>query len=322
MERIAPRAVPRTGDDSPASGLAGYTWRMTGWHQVAVCMVALASAAVTVVPLELQRRLINDAIEGGSLRWLAILGGLYAGVLLVQALMKLALRLYQAWLSESAIRYTREHLSGLVNARQHAATGEPGDGSGGEGSGGEAVSVIEREVDRVGGFVGEGPSDLFATVGMLVAILTYMVVVEPMVALACAPFLLPQLILIPLIQRHLNRLTEHRLTLLRESADAIADSAAVEDVIPGFDRIFTNKMGLQAWKFTMKALVNLLNAAAPLAVLVFGGLMVIRGETSLGVIVAFMTGFERLSNPLRELLTLYRQTAQARVQHDMVARWM
>lgn len=294
---------------------------MTGWHQVAVCLVALLSAGLTVLPLELQRRLINDAIEGGSLRWLAILGAVYAGVLAVQAIVKLGLRLYQAWLSESAIRYTREHLSELANEKDVDHGTNDGDGDGG-GGGGEAVSVIEREVDRLGGFVGEGPSDLFATVGMLVAILGYMLTVEPMIALACVPFLLPQLILIPLIQRHLNRLTEHRLKLLRQSADSIAETATVEELTPGFDRIFTNRMGLQAWKFFMKALVNLLNAAAPLAVLVFGGLMVIRGETSLGVIVAFMTGFERLSNPLRELLTLYRQTAQARVQHDMVARWM
>jgi ABC-type bacteriocin/lantibiotic exporter with double-glycine peptidase domain len=65
-----------------------------------------------------------------------------------------------------------------------------------------------------------------------------------------------------------------------------------------------------------------MNGLAPLSVLVVGGYMVIEGQTTIGVIVAFITGFERLSDPLRELLNYYRVAAQAGVQHDMIARWM
>ena len=35
-----------------------------------------------------------------------------------------------------------------------------------------------------------------------------------------------------------------------------------------------------------------------------------------------MTGFERLANPLRELLAYYRIAAQSNVQHKMIAEWM
>jgi ABC-type bacteriocin/lantibiotic exporter with double-glycine peptidase domain len=50
--------------------------------------------------------------------------------------------------------------------------------------------------------------------------------------------------------------------------------------------------------------------------------MVIQGETTVGVIVAFISGFDRLSAPLRELVNYYRVAAQAAVQHRMIARWM
>jgi len=39
-------------------------------------------------------------------------------------------------------------------------------------------------------------------------------------------------------------------------------------------------------------------------------------------VVAFISGFERLATPLRELIAYYRIAAQANVQHKMIARWM
>jgi ABC-type bacteriocin/lantibiotic exporter with double-glycine peptidase domain len=68
--------------------------------------------------------------------------------------------------------------------------------------------------------------------------------------------------------------------------------------------------------------VNLLNGLAPLSVLLVGGVMVIEGETTIGVVVAFISGFDRLSTSLRELIAYYRVAAQAAVQHRMIARWM
>jgi ABC-type bacteriocin/lantibiotic exporter with double-glycine peptidase domain len=50
--------------------------------------------------------------------------------------------------------------------------------------------------------------------------------------------------------------------------------------------------------------------------------MVIEGETTIGVVVAFISGFDRMSTPLRELIAYYRIAAQASVQHRMIARWM
>jgi ABC-type bacteriocin/lantibiotic exporter with double-glycine peptidase domain len=47
-----------------------------------------------------------------------------------------------------------------------------------------------------------------------------------------------------------------------------------------------------------------------------------QGEVEVGVIVAFISGFERISSPLRELIGFYRLAAQARVQHDLIAQWM
>ena len=46
------------------------------------------------------------------------------------------------------------------------------------------------------------------------------------------------------------------------------------------------------------------------------------GQTSLGVVVAFISGFERLADPLRQLVTFYTLAAQSRVRHQAIAGWM
>ena len=133
-----PRAIPRTGDDSPTRSVWGYALRMTGWHQACACTLAVLVAALGLAPIELQRRLIDDAIAGGDGRLLLILGGLYAGVLVLHRTLKLALGIYQGWLSESAALYTRRHLLGVYRDRLV---------NGGEAEAGKAVSIIGAETD-------------------------------------------------------------------------------------------------------------------------------------------------------------------------------
>ena len=80
-------------------------------------------------------------------------------------------------------------------------------------------------------------------------------------------------------------------------------------------------MRFNALKFELKALLNVVNAMGPLMVLLVGGYLVIKGQTTIGTVVAFVSGFERLSGPLRDLLNFYREYEQARVQHRMIVQW-
>lgn len=320
---IQPRQIPSTGDDTPARSLLRYVWRMSGRHQIWICLLAILVAVLSMVPLELQRRLVDEVIVDRNLDLLFVLGGIYFAVLLGQGGCKLALRLYQGWLGESAIRYNREHLAQIYECRAASAqTPNKGDAKG------QAVSVIGTEIDRLGGFVGEGLSQPVVSGGMLLAIVGYMLVVEPLIAFFSLVFLVPQIILVPLVQRFINKLIEERVTLVRSLSDNLAelpqDCRDMSEIgLPEqLDGIYGNRMRIFLYKFGLKALVNLLNALAPLSVLLVGGYLVIEGETTIGVIVAFISGFERLSAPLRELIAYYRVAAWANVQHTMIARWM
>lgn len=318
---IRPRHIPRSGDDTPAGSLLRYVWRMSGWHQLALCLLAVVTAALTAVPLELQRRIVDHVIENEQLNLLWLFAALYLLVLLVQGLTKYALRIYQGWLSESAIRYNRAHLARIYECRQ------TGHAPGEDGEAGQAVSVIGQEVDKLGGFVGEGLSQPASNLAMLLAVGGYMIVVEPLVALISLVFVVPQIVLVPLIQHRINRLIAARVRLMRALGDTLAalpdDESLAENELPQeLDHIYDNRLRTFLLKFGLKAVNNLLSALAPLSVLLIGGILVIQGETTIGVVVAFISGFDRLSAPLRELMAYYRVAAQANVQHRLIAHWM
>jgi ABC-type multidrug transport system fused ATPase/permease subunit len=315
-----PHRIALTGDDTLAASLLGYVWRMSGRHQLWICLLAGATATLTAVPLDLQRRIVDDVIADGDLALLWWLAGLYLAVLLVQGAAKYVLHMYQGWLSESAIRYNRAHLTRIYERHNNAAEGNVHSG--------EAVSIIGAEIDRLGGFVGEGLSQPVVNGGMLLAIIGYMLVIEPQVALISMVFVLPQILLMPVLQHRINVLMARRVSMMRGFGDRLTELPEAEadfngsDMPERLDHIFDNRVRTFLWKFGQKAAVNLLNGVAPLSVLLVGGLMVIEGETTIGVVVAFISGFDRMSTPLRELIAYYRIAAQASVQHRMIARWM
>jgi ABC-type bacteriocin/lantibiotic exporter with double-glycine peptidase domain len=61
-----------------------------------------------------------------------------------------------------------------------------------------------------------------------------------------------------------------------------------------------------------------MNHLAPLSVLMVGYL-VINGETTVGTIVAFISGFERMADPSRQLIAYYRLASESQVQYRLIA---
>jgi ABC-type multidrug transport system fused ATPase/permease subunit len=216
--RLRPVRIRRAGDDTPARSLYGYVWRMSGWHQAWLALLAALVAGLSMAPLELQRRIVNIAIGGDELELLGVLAAVYLAVVVLQTGLKYLLRVGQGWVSESAIRYTRRHLLGIHESRRsgpdrgdEASRNERGraDGGGGD-EGGRAVSIIGAEVEQLGGFAGEAVAEPLVSGGMMLAILGYMFVVEPVLAAACLAFFVPQAIGVPIIQRVVNRFIERR----------------------------------------------------------------------------------------------------------------
>ncbi|MEM6438970.1 MAG: ABC transporter transmembrane domain-containing protein [Pseudomonadota bacterium] len=295
-----------------ATGLWTYALRVRWRAQLGLGLLALVAAALNLAPVELQRRIIDDALTLGDMRLLLTLGALYAGALAAHQIAKYGLALGQAAVSERAAAALRDTVLGALGRRRRT----------GRGPGGEAASILNAEVDKLAGFVGGGPSGAIRDAATLLGLAGYMLWTSPLVAAAAFGLLLPQALLAPLMQLRLNRLVKRRLELLRALSEVASGDEDPRDASNLVEEIRRNRMRFSRLKALMKSLLNLLNALAPLGVLVVGGLLVIEGEVSLGIVVAFATGVERISSPVRDLISLYRLAAQAVVQHVMIRRWL
>jgi ABC-type bacteriocin/lantibiotic exporter with double-glycine peptidase domain len=294
--------------------LLRWVWQEGRWQQVRLCVLAGTVFPLTMVPLELQRRIIDHAIGQQDLRLLALLGGVYLAAVLLQGGLKYLLRFYRGVISERAIRRLRQRLQTAL-----AGHGE----ADGEGRG-QTVSIVTAEVERVGGFLGEALSEPVLQIGIFVSILGYMLVVEPVIALVSLLFFVPQLVFVPLLQRLVNRRARRKVELVREVGELIVETPAAReaDYEDRLQRIYGVRLQYYALKFLIKFLNNLLNHLAPLSVLMVGGWLVIQGDTTVGVVVAFITGFMRLADPSRELLAYYRLAAETGVQYRLITRWL
>src|SRR5215831_10133633 len=96
--------------------IMGYVMRCSGRHQIVLALLSAGVFGLSSVPLELQRRIVNDAIKSGATRTILWLAAAYAGVALLEQALKLALNIYRGWVSEDAVRTLRRTLHGTSHA--------------------------------------------------------------------------------------------------------------------------------------------------------------------------------------------------------------
>jgi ABC-type multidrug transport system fused ATPase/permease subunit len=146
--------------------LAGYIWRASGWHQGLVSVLSVAVFLLSAAPLEIQRRIVNDAIQNGlvsAILWLALV---YACLALAEGGLKLVLNIYRAWISENAVRQLRRSISVLAGHGYSGSQTAKVEGT--------EISMILSEVEPIGGFVGISVSEPLLQGGVLVSVFGYL----------------------------------------------------------------------------------------------------------------------------------------------------
>ncbi|WP_262029270.1 ABC transporter transmembrane domain-containing protein [Microvirga sp. Mcv34] len=279
-----------------------FIMRASGWHQLGLALLSGVAFAMAVVPLELQRRIINDTLRSHSVRDIARLAGIYVAIALAGGLIKLILNLYRSWVGESAVRQLRTSLlTDLVDLEtEHQPMRD-----------GIKVSLIMDEADPIGGFVGTCISEPLLQGGILISVFGYLIHLQPLLALVTLLVFSPQLVFVPLMQQAINRRVSARIGALRQvsigiiggykdiSAPGLRENALVEIV-------FSLNMGIYKLKFSMNFLMNLMHQLGNCAILTIGGYWVIQGKTEVGTIVAFLSGLAQINDPWGDLVNWFR----------------
>ena len=199
--------------------LYAFIWRSSRRQQLWLVLLTLLVAPMSMIPLELQRRIVDDAIRKGDLQYMLLLCGGYLAVLLVQGGLKYLLNVYRGNLVEKIALELRGHIFGVLvdqplKRQERAARVDKG----------AVVSMTSSEVEEVAGFVGDAISFPLLQAGTAFGTLGYLFWVQPEIAAFAAALFIPQLVIVPMGQRRINRWAAIHARLLRKLGTAVVSS--------------------------------------------------------------------------------------------------
>jgi ABC-type bacteriocin/lantibiotic exporter with double-glycine peptidase domain len=97
-----------------------------------------------------------------------------------------------------------------------------------------------------------------------------------------------------------------------------ASGSLTGEINKAFETIYLARLHVFKLKFGLKFLISALQSMAVFDLLFAGGIMVLKGMTEIGIVVAFISGLDRVLEPWREMIAFVRSTSAAKIQFDLL----
>ena len=98
-----------------------YVFAVSWPHQIALVILTVVTFLLEIVPLELQRRIVNNLVKERPFQLVVTLCAAYAGAVMIQGAIKLGLNVYRGWIAESSIRDLRRRVLAYSRAARSLA---------------------------------------------------------------------------------------------------------------------------------------------------------------------------------------------------------
>lgn len=291
-----------------------FVWYVSGRHQIVLVVLSIAVMALEVAPVEVQRRIINDTLQGGDYRPILLLVAAYLAVTMVSGLTKLVLNVYKGWVGENAVRWLRSAVFAAGGAAPPPVPPAATEGI--------QLSILLNEAEPVGGYVGESVSAPVSQIGVLVSLTAYLLYIQPLMAVVVILVFLPQTGFVPILQAAINRRIGERVRLYRGiSWGVIAASGTFDNdgsQKTKISAIFATNMSIYRLKFAMNFLMNAMTHVGVAAILAMGGYFVVSGETEIGTVVAFLSALSKINDPWDDLVIWYRDFRACQTKYGLI----
>ncbi|UWQ91793.1 ABC transporter transmembrane domain-containing protein [Aliisedimentitalea scapharcae] len=313
--------------------LFSFIWKYSKRQQLVLLGLTILTFPFIYATLELPKRIINDAIgmqaasydvlgfELGQTQYLMLLCVAFLGAVLAAGMLKMRLNTMKGVLAERMLRRLRYSLIARMMRFPKPYFQKT--------SQGELVSMITSEAEPMGGLMGDAVAQPVFQAGQMLTIVTFLFMQSVWFGLASVMLIPLQAWVIPRLQRQINLLNKERIQEVRHLASEIGESAAgISDlrsnggwrfrlalISDRLGRLFDIRFKIYRKKFFMKFLNNLITQLTPFLFYSVGGYLVIKGEITVGALVAALGAYKDLSAPWKELLTFYNQI------QDMSLRW-
>jgi len=314
--------------DQPVVKRSLYYWiRTTGLKlQFVLILIILVTVVARVIPLEMQKRIVNEAINLRKMDLLLIYCGIYLGAVIVQGGLKYLINYIQTLLAQRALAGMRRDLFDyiLTLPLNFFRKTQPG----------MVVASLITELTTSGNFVGMAIAVPVTNILTLLAFAAYLLWLNPLLAALSLSIYPAVLLLVPYLQRRANQLNKKRVDTTRKISSHVAEAVTGIHEIQGngafkiesdkFER-FVRKLEKIRVVWTLytqgiKVLNNFFTNLSPFLVFLVGGYLAMRGRLELGALVAFLSAQEKLYNPWKEMIEFYQVYQDASVRYRRTMR--
>ncbi len=318
--------------------LFGYIFAFSARQQIILVLLTFAAFPFIYLQAELPKRIVNGAIQGRPadfpvmilgfelehVPYLFTLCGVFLALVLINGGFKYMLNVMKGRLGERMLRrlryilYERILRFPLPHFRRVSQ--------------GELIPMVTQEVEPLGGFFGDAIALPLYQGGILVTLLAFILMQDPLLGLAAVALFPLQAVVIPRLQKKVNLLAKRRVQNVRILSEHLGES------ISGISEIHTNdssqyqlsrfshRLGIIfdiryeifRRKFFIKFFNNFLAQFTPFLFYSLGGYLAIKGDLSVGALIAVISAHKDMNAPWKELLAYYQQLEDARIKYETV----
>ncbi|MFT5699078.1 MAG: ABC-type bacteriocin/lantibiotic exporter with double-glycine peptidase domain [Desulforhopalus sp.] len=289
--------------------------------QIVLLLVIVLIVFARVVPLEMQKRIINDSIALKNLDGLVVYSLIYIAAITAASALKLAINYLQAIIGEQAMNLMRKELYQHILSLPLGffRNTQPG----------MVVASLMTELSTAGTFAGLAFAVPITNILTLLAFAGYLLWLNTKLATATLLIYPIVVFVVPILQKRANKANKKRVDLSRSTSSQIAETiSGINEVqVHGAyaeenkkfgdltDQLKKIRIRWSLFRFAIKTANNYFVGLGPFIVFIFGGYLVMNGQLALGAMVAFLSAQEKLFDPWKELIDFYQAYQDASVRY-------
>ncbi|MEN6441760.1 MAG: ABC transporter ATP-binding protein/permease [Syntrophobacter sp.] len=290
-------------------------------------LIILVTVGARVLPLEMQKRIVNEAIRLREVELLLLYCAAYIVAVFLASGLKFLVNIIQTRIGQQALAQMRKQLYShiLTLPLSFFQKASPG----------MVVSSLVTELAAAGEFVGQSVAVPVGNTLTLLAFMGYMFYLEPLLAILSVSMYPIAVFLVPLLQRKSNAANKQRVDSTRKMSSLIDEVVSGIHEIHGngsyrleerrFDRLVDELFKIRviwiAYKGAAKVLNNFFQNLGPFILFLVGGYLAINGRFDLGALVAFLSAYEKLYDPWKELMDFYQVYQDASVGYGRIMEY-
>jgi len=299
------------------------SWIVTGnlKPKLLLLSIAIVTVLIRVVPLEMQKRIVNQAINMKAFDLLLIYCGIYLAAVVCSSGLKYAISYLQTIIGQQALTAMRQELYRHVLRLPLSFFRKTQPGM--------VVQSFASELATAGDFIGMAVAIPLISFLSLMAFTLYLLWLNPLLALVSFGIYPLAIFVLPALQRRANQENKKRVDASREYSGKIAEAVSGILEIQGnaahrlesrkFDSMANRLMKIRiTWNLYrqgIKVSSNFFSSISPFVIFLLGGWLAINGRLELGSLVAFLSAQEKLFDPWRELIDVYQSYQEASVSY-------